>query len=131
MRGALLLLAAVLLAAAAGFGLCAAAGWRFDAARVLPAAASALLAGGAALVPLVLTRGASQPSVAQAGLIGTVVHLFGCLVGAAVLLLVLKQGAAATYWVLAFYWATLVVLVVEFGRAVRSAPPAAPVAPKQ
>jgi hypothetical protein len=62
------------------------------------------------------------------------VHLFGCLAGAAVLLLVLKHGTASTLWVLAFYWATLAVLVVEFGRIVRSAPhaaPASPAGPKQ
>ena len=38
------------------------------------------------VVPLVLARGASQASIAQAALLGTVIHLFGCLAGAAVTL---------------------------------------------
>jgi hypothetical protein len=133
-KGALLLLPVVLVVAAGGYALCAAAGWPFQAARVVPAAMTALVAGAAAFVPLMLSRGATQPAVAQAGLVGTMVHLFGCLAGATVLLFVLKQGVGAAYWVLAFYWATLVVLVVEFGRAVRAAPQAVatpPAAPKQ
>src|SRR5438270_4888781 len=133
-RSALLIVAAVSVATAGGVAVCAAAGWPVRAATVATAAVTGLLAGAAAMVPLVLTRGATQPAVAQAGLVGTVVHLFGCLVGAAVLLLGLKQGAAAVYWILAVYWATLAAVVVECARAVRAAPragPAVPAAPKQ
>ena len=126
MRPALLLLLAVLTVAAGGYALCAALGWPVHPSRVVIAAATALVAGGAAFVPLVLARGASQPAVAQASLVGTVIHLFGCLAGATTLLLVVRAGAGAAYWVLAFYWATLVVVVVEFSKAVRRAPIAAP-----
>lgn len=126
MRSALVILVALLLTAAGGYALCMGAGWSFDAVRVIPAALTALVATGAAFVPIVLSRGATQPTVAQAGLVGTVIHLFGCLAGATLLLLVLKQGVGAAYWVLAFYWATLAALVIELGRAVRSAPAAAP-----
>jgi hypothetical protein len=131
-RPALLLLLAVLLVAAGGYALCTAFAWAVQPGRVAIAAAAALVASGAAFVPVVLTRGASQPAVAQASLVGTVIHLFGCLAGATTLLLVLHAGAAAAYWVLAFYWATLVVVVVEMARAIRHAPQAAPPAtPKQ
>ena len=132
-RSALFIVAAVLFATAGGVAVCAAAGWPVHAATVVTAAVTGLAAGAAAMLPLVLTRGATQPAVAQAGLVGTVLHLFACLVGAAVLLLGFKQGAAAVYWILAVYWATLTAVVVECARAVRSAPhagPAAPAAPK-
>jgi hypothetical protein len=125
-RPALLLLLAVAIVAAGGYALCAALGWPVHPSRVIVAAATALIAGGAAFVPLVLARGASQAAVAQASLVGTVIHLFGCLAGATTLLLVVQAGAGAAYWVLAFYWATLVVLVIEFSRAVRRAPVATP-----
>lgn len=133
-RSALLIVAVVTTTAVAGFALCAGMGWPFSSARIAPPAVTALLASGAALIPLSLSRGAMQPAVAQAALVGTMVHLFGCLAGAAVLLLVLKHGTSSTVWVLAFYWATLAVLVVEFGRVVRAAPhaaPASPAGPKQ
>lgn len=126
MRSATLILIAVFVAAAGGYAICAVAGWPFEAARVLSAATIAVVGSVAALLPLLLSRGATQPAVAQAGLVGTVIHLFACLAGATVILLVLKQGTTSAYWVLAFYWATLVALVVEFGRAVRKAPAAAP-----
>jgi hypothetical protein len=122
-KTARLLLSVVLVVAAGGYALSAAAGWRFDARQAGLAVAAALLSAAAAFLPLVLTRGASQPAVAQAGLLGTLVHLLGCLVGAAALLFA-KAGVAAVYWLLAFYWATLPVLVVAFSRALRKAPQA-------
>ena len=126
MRPALLLLIATLVVAGGGYALCAALGVEVRPTQVGVAAAAALAAGGAAFVPLILARGSTQPAVAQAALVGTVVHLLGCLAGATALLLFLRAGAGAAYWVLAFYWATLVVLVVEFSRAVRRAPQAVP-----
>jgi hypothetical protein len=123
MKAALLLLPAVLVVAAGGYALCAAAGWRFDARHTGLAMAVALLSAAAAFAPLVLTRGASQAAVAQAALLGTLVHLLGSLVGAAALLF-MKAGVTAVYWLLAFYWATLPVVVVAFSRALRKAPPA-------
>ena len=132
MRPALLLPLAVLIVVAGGYALCTALGWAVQPGRVAVAAAAALVASGAAFVPIVLARGASQPAVAQAALVGTVIHLFGCLAGATTLLLVLQAGMASAYWVLAFYWATLVVVVVELSSAIRRAPQAAPpAAPKQ
>lgn len=122
MKNLLALLAAVLAVAAGGYALCAVVGWNAWPLSMALAAATTLLAGGLALVPLILARGAGQAAAAQAALLGTMIHLLGCLVGAAVMLLVVKVPAA-TYWVLAFYWATLVALVVSFSRAVTSASP--------
>ena len=125
MRNVANLLLAVVIAAAFGCGLCAVAGWRIRPLGMGVAAASALVAAGAGFVPLVLVRGASQAAVAQAALVGTVIHLMACLIGAAFILLVLRNPAA-TYWTLAFYWSTLIALVVAFTRAVKTAPPAPP-----
>jgi hypothetical protein len=122
MRNLFTLLIAVVVVAAGGYALCAAAGWNPRPAAMATAAAAALAAGAAGLVPLLLSRGAGQAAVSQAGLVGTVVHLFGCLAGAMVLLFVLKAGTPAMYWVLAFYWATLMALVLGLTRAVRAAP---------
>ena len=121
MRNVITLLVSILVVALAGFALCALAGWNPRLRALGMAAAAAVVAGGLAFVPLVLARGASQAAVAQAALLGTVIHLMGCLAGAAVMLLVVRIPAA-TYWMLAFYWATLVALVVGFTRAVKSAP---------
>ena len=121
MRNAVELLAAILVVAAGGFALCAVTGWNPRPAGMALAASAALVAGGASFVPLVLARGAGQAAVAQAALVGTVIHLFGCLAGAAVMLMVVRMPSA-TYWILAFYWATLVALVVGFTRAVKVAP---------
>ena len=124
MRPALLLLLAVLAVAGGGFALCGAVGWPFHGGPVALAAFATLVASAAAFVPVVLARGSSQAAMAQASLVGTLIHLFGCLVGAATLLLVVRTGICGVYWTLAFYWATLAVVVVELSRAVRRAPPA-------
>ena len=121
MRNAITLLVSILVVALAGFALCAVAGWNPRTRAMGLALVAALVAGGLAFVPLVLARGASQAAVAQAALLGTVIHLMGCLAGAAIMLLVVRMPAA-TYWMLAFYWATLVALVVGFTRAVKAAP---------
>jgi hypothetical protein len=121
MRNVITLLVSILLAALGGLALCALAGWNPRLMAMALAAGAAVVAGGLAFVPLVLARGSSQAAVAQAALLGTVIHLMGCLAGAAVMLLVVRIPAA-TYWMLAFYWATLVALVIGFTRAVKSAP---------
>ena len=121
MRNVITLLVSIVLAAVAGFALCAVAGWNPRLPAMALAATAAIIAGGLAFLPLVLARGASQAAVAQAALLGTVIHLMGCLAGAAVMLLLVRMPAA-TYWMLAFYWATLVALVVGFTRAVKVAP---------
>jgi hypothetical protein len=115
---------AVIAVAGGGFVVCGAMGWPFHGGPVAVAAAATLVASAAAFVPMVLARGSSQSATAQASLVGTLIHLFGCLVGAATLLLVLRTGTCGAYWMLAFYWATLVVVVIELSRAVRRAPPA-------
>lgn len=90
---------------------------------LLSAAGIAWVAALAGASALWFVRGASQASVAQAALVATMLHLMLCVVAAAVVTLG-KVGAPTPflYWLLAFYWLTLIVLVVVFVRAVKSAP---------
>jgi hypothetical protein len=130
MRHVATLILSILLTAACGFALCAAVGWNPRPAGMVLAGAAALVAGIAAFLPLILSRGATQAAVAQAALLGTVIHLMGCLAGAVVLLMVIHVQSAL-YWILAFYWATLIALVFGFTRAVKTAPPAPAAAPER
>src|SRR5690349_20844769 len=111
MRTTLIVIPIVILAVAAGGTLiCIAAGVNPHVREMIFAACACLIASELSLVPLVLTRGASQPAVAQAGLVGTMIHLFGCTgFGAAVIILkVGRLDASVVYWLLALYWATLI-----------------------
>jgi hypothetical protein len=92
--------------------------------EMLFAAGACLLAGELAVAPILLARGASQASVAQAALVGSAIHLLGSisLGGALVMFKALNLGDALMYWLMAFYWATLIVLVFGYIRAIRTAP---------
>jgi hypothetical protein len=124
----------VVATALAGFGLCAVAGVDPHTNAMVIAGTISLAASLLALIPLLLTRGSTQYGVAQASLVATIVHLFVTI--AAATAVVMNKGGlplAALYWLLAFYWATLAVLVVTCVRAVRHARAATPAgaAPKQ
>ena len=124
MRGLVLNPLAILFTAACGFAICRAL--RVDAhlREMLVAATAILLASESALVPLFLTRHASQLSVSQAALVATMVQLFIAIAFAAVVIMGRMLAVQPfTYWLLAFYWVTLILLVVECVRAVRSAAP--------
>jgi hypothetical protein len=93
--------------------------------EMLVAAAAALVASCLALVPLILTRHASQIAVAQAGLIATLIHMMIAAIFAAVVILGhLPLGQAFTYWLVTLYLATLTAIAVECVRAVKLAHPA-------
>src|SRR5690349_16885230 len=92
---------------------------------LLAATLTCLVAGELAAIPLLLTRGGSQASVAQSALVGSVVHLFVCIGVAGVIIFGhLGLGPTYLYWLLGFYWITLIALVVVFARSIRSAPTA-------
>ena len=81
--------------------------------------AGAELAGA----PLLLSRGGDQAAVAQASLIGSLVHLFVCiLIAAALVLARVVVAASYLFWLLGLYWVSLMVLAVAFVKAIRSAP---------
>jgi len=123
MRGLLLNPIAILLTAACGLAICAAAGWNAHLRELLIAAVTVLLACGLAELPIFIVRRGDQLAMSQAALVGTVVHLFACAVGAAVVLLgYLPLGMSFIVWLLAFYWMTLIALAATFIAAVKQAP---------
>jgi hypothetical protein len=82
------------------------------------AAGVMLAASELAMLPLLLTRGANQLAVSQAALVATMVHLMS----AAVAVFALTASKPFTYWLLAFYGATLISVSVACIKSVRSAP---------
>src|SRR5262245_43036175 len=120
MRSLALIPLSVLIVTAAGVALCKMVGWRIGGSGLLVAGISSAVAAGLALIPPLLVRGGSPATLAQAALIGTMVHLFVSVVATgAVLLLKPPVAGSFVYWMLAFYWTTLTVLVVSFTRRLR------------
>jgi hypothetical protein len=85
------------------------------------AAIVVLIGSEMALMPLVLTRGASQMAVTQAGLVATIVHLFAILALGGLVSFSLHRTQPFNYWALAFYWPTLAVVSVVSIKAIRQA----------
>lgn len=111
------------IAVAIGFAVCRIAGIEAHGKELVAAGLTCVIAGQLAAIPLVLTRGADQAGVAQAALVGTVIHLFVSIAVAAVVVMGhVGLGAAFIYWLLGLYWIALIALVVAFTKAVRSAP---------
>jgi hypothetical protein len=110
--------------AVSGYAACVGLGIDPHAREMIFAGVSCLIAGELALVPMILSRGASQPAVAQAGLVSTAVHLLICTVlgGSLILIKTLRLDAALVYWLLGFYWASLIALVICVIRAVKASP---------
>ena len=130
-RSLLIIPVSIVLVAMAGLGLCNVIGWNPGTSGPVVAAVGCLLAGELALVPLVLARESSQAGIAQAGLLGTVIHLFiSAGLAGVVLMLKLDVSASFVYWLCAFYWVTLIVLVILFTRCVRNASATTPSATK-
>jgi hypothetical protein len=125
-RTLLLAPVAVAVVAAGGAALCGALGWPPHVRAMANAAATCLAASALAAVPLVLTRGASQYAVAQAGLVATMIHLFVAAGVGVAFALAKRMDAAYAYWLLAFYFPTLATVVAAAVRAVKAAPPATP-----
>jgi hypothetical protein len=123
----------VVLIAAGGYLTCGVLGWNPHAREMIAASVICLIGSELAAIPLMLTRGASQPAVAQAALIGTMVHLFviALLGGALMMFKPLPLDSSMAYWLLGLYWLTLIVLVVSSVRAVKIAPVGLPAATKQ
>jgi hypothetical protein len=110
----------VLLVAGLGFAICQAAGWVLHGRELLAAALIALLGGCAAFLPLALVS-RDPVSVSQAALGGTVIHM---MLAAALGVLAVAAGfvtsqIAFAWWMLAFYWATLVAVAVGLVSAIR------------
>ena len=121
-----------LIVAGVGWLVCRLAGWSVYPKDLMIAGVVAVIASFAGAVPLILARGSDQIAASQAGLVATMAHLMIGIALAAVMILKLKAGLPFTYWLLAFYGSTLIVVAVESIRLVKAAPAApARAAPKQ
>lgn len=125
MRAFVVIPIAVLLTAGCGWGLCRLMGWDPQLRWMLTAAGASLVAGLLAAVPLILVqRGApdgrpSVTAVSQAGLFGTLIHLMVLVIASGIVFFRMQPTTAFTYWLLVFYWPTLIALVATFTAAVR------------
>jgi hypothetical protein len=103
--------------------LSAAAAWDSHSRDMVIALTLAAIGAAAGVVPLMMARDRFQADVAQSALIGLTLQLFGT---AALALIVSLLGVRLTqplaFWLLAFYWAVLIVLAIAYVKAVRSAP---------
>jgi hypothetical protein len=123
MKALVIIPIAVLFLAVSGYGVCVAMNVNPHATELLIASGASLLASVIALFPLALTRGATQAGVAQAALLCTVVHLFGHVTAAAIVLVgKLPLHSSFAYWIMAQYWITLMALSFVLVRVVRHAP---------
>jgi len=130
MRALLIAPLAVAAFAAGGVALMSALGRDAHLAAMVNAACTSLVAAALGVVPLYVARRASQDAMTQAGLVATMVHLFAIVGTAATLMLAGRLSIAYTLWLMPFYFATLVPLVIAVTRAIKHAPPAATTTPK-
>jgi hypothetical protein len=123
MRNVILIPLALLAVIVGGVTLCAAAGWPLHPREMTVAAIASAIVCALALGPNVLMRRASQAAVAQAALVGTLVHLMGhaAVIGFVILA---RPGLDESFiwWFMPFYWATLAALAGVLVRLVRQAP---------
>jgi hypothetical protein len=124
MRALLFAPLAVAVFAASGVALMSAMGRDPHLAAMVNAACTCLVAVALGAAPLVLARRAAQDAMTQAGLIATMVHLFAAVGIATTLMFAGRLSIAYTFWLIPFYFATLVPLVVAVTRAIKHAPPA-------
>lgn len=123
MRSLMLIPLALLAVVIGGVAVCAAAGWNIHTREMTVAAVSSGVVCVLALVPSFLARRAGQGAVAQAGLLGTLVHLMGhAAVAAFVIIAKPRLHPSFIWWFMPFYWVTLAAVVGVLVRQVRQAP---------
>lgn len=115
----------VIVAAAAGAGVCRAVGINPHFHELLIACGLAGLAATLGVFPILRL---SHPSAAigfQAAFLGSLLHLLLCLVGASAIILLRHPADAFVYWMLVLYWLTLFGMCWVFVSRLRA--PAGPV----
>jgi hypothetical protein len=105
-----------------GVFFCRALGWNPHLREMLLAVGVCAAACELALLPLILTRGASQIVVSQAGLATSVLHMMIAALAGLGLAMAQHLSPVFTYWLMLFYWSTLIAVSAIAVRAVRSAP---------
>jgi hypothetical protein len=100
-------------------------GRSFHQRELLAAMVICILSGEIALLPSVVLRKADPATVSQAGLAGTVIHMFLTLLMAAVVWMekLIADRGPFLFMLLAFFWISLIVLVLAMARLVRGAVP--------
>jgi hypothetical protein len=123
MRTLLIIPIAIALAVGIGYAICAAMHVNPHVREMMFAAVVCLIASVGAMIPIIRTRGASQASVVQSALVGTMIHLFVCcgLGGALIITKAFGLTNAFAYWLLGLYWVTLIVVVVGLIGAIKAA----------
>ncbi len=113
-----------LLIIAAGYATARILGWNPHLIESVVAGAVCAVAVTLALLPALLTRRQSQAAVAQAALIGTVVHMFLSLVLATIVFVgsLPPDRRVFLFWMLAYYWISLITLVALLARLINAAP---------
>ena len=123
MRTIVLIPAMLILTAAGGLAVARIMNWSVSSNALSLAGAIATGASILALVPVALARHATQLGMSQAALVATMLHLFVTVAAAAVVVLgKFAAGEGFLYWLMAFYFPTLIALVVVLVRAVKAAP---------
>ena len=114
MRILLLIPAALGLTAASGLGACAVMRLQPHVTEMLAAVIAVALACVAGAAPVVFQRRATQLIMSQAALVGTLIHLLVTIVLAAVVLFgKFNLHNSFVYWLMAFYWASLMALAAS------------------
>ena len=123
-RSLLLIPASIALTAAGGCGICAALGRSPHPLEMSVALGAVLIASIAGAIPVILARSATQLGMSQAALVGTAVHLLvGISLAATAILGRFGLGGSFLYWLMAFYWISLIAMVAAFARMIRHAAP--------
>ncbi len=124
MRTLLLIPTGLALTAAGGYGICTALGRSPHPIEMSVALAVVLVASVAGAVPVILARAATQLGMSQAALVGTALHLLVALsLAAGAILGHFGLHGSFLYWLMAFYWISLIALVAAFARMIRRAAP--------
>jgi hypothetical protein len=99
-------------------------GWNLHSQEMILACGIIVIASAAALVPIALARQATQLGMSQAALVATMAQMFIGVGLAAVIVLGKVHVDQTTFfaWLMAFYFASLIGLVLVACRAIRSAP---------
>ena len=105
------------------FAVCKVMGLHFYAREILSAATICIFSGELALLPAVLLRKADSGTVSQAGLVGTVVHMFLTLLLSAIVWMgkIVEHRSAFIFALLASFWISLLILVLLLAKLIRLA----------
>jgi hypothetical protein len=101
-------------------GVCRAMGWNAHVGAMALAAGACVLALLAGVGPIAFAGGANMVTMFQTALVGSVLHMVTCAVLAVAAVAGLHGGNVFVYWMLAFYWLTLVELVAIFVARMRA-----------